>query len=87
MAGKLRQLARLARTPFMRWELADLARRYDLRGDHFDSREGSGGQPRDRCAPAASGLDAELAAHLDRRLSLPQPLINHLAQQSYCPSS
>jgi len=40
MAGKLRELARPARTPLMRWELADLARRYDLRGDHFDRRAG-----------------------------------------------
>jgi len=39
MAGK-GELARLARTPLMRWELADLVRRYDLRGDHFDRRAG-----------------------------------------------
>jgi hypothetical protein len=56
MAGKLRELARLARTPLMRWELADLARRYDLRGNHFDRRAGGGGQPFDRCAVTAQAF-------------------------------
>jgi hypothetical protein len=40
MAGKLCELARLARTPAMRRELADLAKRYDRRGDYFDQRAG-----------------------------------------------
>jgi hypothetical protein len=38
MAGRVRELARLSRSPAMRKELADLAGRYDRRGDHFDSR-------------------------------------------------
>ena len=38
MAGKLRELARYTRSPGMRRELVDLARRYDRRGDHFDGR-------------------------------------------------
>jgi hypothetical protein len=38
MAGKLRKLARYTRSPGIRRELADLARRYDRRGDHFDRR-------------------------------------------------
>jgi hypothetical protein len=40
MAGKLRELARRARTPLMRKELADLAKRYDQRGDYFDQQRG-----------------------------------------------
>jgi hypothetical protein len=40
MAGKLRELARYTRSPGMRRELVDLARRYDRRGDHFDGRPG-----------------------------------------------
>jgi hypothetical protein len=38
MAGKLRELARLARMPGIRKELADLAKHYDRRGDHLDRR-------------------------------------------------
>jgi hypothetical protein len=38
MAGKLRELAHYTRSPGMRRELVDLARRYDRRGDHFDGR-------------------------------------------------
>jgi hypothetical protein len=38
MAGRLRELARLARMPGIRKELADLAKRYDRRGDHLDCR-------------------------------------------------
>jgi len=38
MAGKLRELARTTRLPGIRRELADLAQRYDRRGDHFDRR-------------------------------------------------
>jgi hypothetical protein len=38
MAGKLRGLARYARSPGIRRELVDLAKRYDRRGDHFDRR-------------------------------------------------
>ena len=38
MAGNLRELARQTRSPGMRRELVDLARRYDRRGDHFDCR-------------------------------------------------
>jgi hypothetical protein len=38
MAGRVRELARLSRSPAMRKELADLAGRYDRRGDHLDSR-------------------------------------------------
>ena len=36
IAGKLRELARLARTPHLRKELVDLTNRYDRRGDYFD---------------------------------------------------
>ena len=36
MAGKLRELARTTRSPGIRRELVDLARRYDRRGDYFD---------------------------------------------------
>ena len=38
MAGKLRELARYARSPGIRSELVDLAKRYDRRGDYFDLR-------------------------------------------------
>ena len=38
VAGKLRELARTTRLPGIRRELADLAERYDRRGDHFDRR-------------------------------------------------
>jgi hypothetical protein len=38
MAGKLRELARTTRSPGIRRELIDLARRYDRRGDLFDGR-------------------------------------------------
>jgi hypothetical protein len=38
MADKLRELARLTRSPGIRRELVDLAKRYDRRGDHFDRR-------------------------------------------------
>jgi hypothetical protein len=38
IAGKLRELARSTRSPGIRQELVDLARRYDRRGDHFDRR-------------------------------------------------
>jgi hypothetical protein len=36
MAGKVRELARYTRSPGIRRELVDLAKRYDRRGDHFD---------------------------------------------------
>jgi hypothetical protein len=39
MAGKLRELARYTRSPGIRSELVDLAKRYDRRGNHFDSRQ------------------------------------------------
>lgn len=38
MAGKVRELARYTRSPGIRRELVDLARRYDRRGDYFDRR-------------------------------------------------
>jgi hypothetical protein len=38
MAGKLRQLAGWTRSPGIRRELVDLAKRYHRRGDHFDGR-------------------------------------------------
>jgi hypothetical protein len=38
IAGKVRELARYTRSPGMRRELVDLAKRYDRRGDHFDRR-------------------------------------------------
>jgi hypothetical protein len=38
MAGKVRELARTTRSPGIRRELIDLAKRYDRRGDHFDRR-------------------------------------------------
>jgi hypothetical protein len=38
MAGRLRVLARLTRSPGIRRELVDLAKRYDRRGDHCDRR-------------------------------------------------
>ena len=38
MAGKLRDLARATRSPGIRRELVDFARRYDRRGEHFDRR-------------------------------------------------
>jgi hypothetical protein len=38
MAGKLRELARSTRSPGIRRELVDLAKRYDRRGDYFDRR-------------------------------------------------
>ena len=40
MAGKLRELARYTRSPGIRREMVDLAKRYDRRGDHFDRRSG-----------------------------------------------
>jgi hypothetical protein len=36
MAGKVRELARTTRSPYIRRELVELAKRYDRRGDHFD---------------------------------------------------
>jgi hypothetical protein len=42
MAGRVRELARLSRSPAMRKELADLAARYDRRGDHIDHRAAAG---------------------------------------------
>ena len=36
MAGRLRELARETRSPGIRRELTDLAKRYDRRGDYFD---------------------------------------------------
>jgi hypothetical protein len=42
MAGRVRELARLSRSPAMRKELADLAGRYDRRGDHVDRRAARG---------------------------------------------
>ena len=36
MAGKLRQLARYAKSPGIRCELVGLAKRYDRRGEYFD---------------------------------------------------
>jgi len=38
MAGEVRELARTIRSPGIRRELVDLAKRYDRRGDHFDRR-------------------------------------------------
>ena len=38
MAGKMRELARYTRSPGIRRELVDLAKRYDRRGNHFDRR-------------------------------------------------
>jgi hypothetical protein len=38
MAGRLRALAHMTRAPGIRRELADLAERYDRRGNHFDRR-------------------------------------------------
>jgi hypothetical protein len=38
MAGRVRELARLTRSPGIRRELVDLAKCYDRRGDHLDSR-------------------------------------------------
>jgi hypothetical protein len=43
MAERLRGLARLTRSPGIRRELVDLAKRYDRRGDHFDRRPPEGG--------------------------------------------
>jgi len=40
MAGRLRELARLAGSRGMRRELLYLAKRYDRRGDLFDRRSG-----------------------------------------------
>jgi hypothetical protein len=37
MAGRLRQLARLTRSPGIRREPVDLAKCYDRRGEYFDS--------------------------------------------------
>ena len=41
IAGRLRGLARLTHSPGIRRELADLAKRYDRRGDHLDRRRNS----------------------------------------------
>jgi hypothetical protein len=38
MAGRLRELARLTRSPGIRQELVDLAKQYDRRGDHIERR-------------------------------------------------
>ena len=38
MADRLLGLAHLTRSPGIRRELVDLAKRYDRRGDHFDRR-------------------------------------------------
>jgi hypothetical protein len=38
MAGKVRKLARYTRSPGIRRELVDLAKRYDRRGEYFDRR-------------------------------------------------
>ena len=43
MAERLCGLARLTRSPGIRRELVDLAKRYDRRGDHFDRRPPEGG--------------------------------------------
>jgi len=40
MADRLRGLARLTRSPGIRRELVNLAKRYDRRGDHFDRLQG-----------------------------------------------
>jgi hypothetical protein len=40
MARKLRELARQSRSPAVRQELADLAKRYTRCCDHFDRRAG-----------------------------------------------
>jgi hypothetical protein len=47
MAGRLRELARLTRSPGIRRELVDLAKRYDRRGEYFDwrSRQGRSAAP------------------------------------------
>jgi hypothetical protein len=42
MAGRVRELARLSPSPAIRKELADLAARYDRRGDHVDRRAARG---------------------------------------------
>jgi hypothetical protein len=42
MAGKVRELARYTRSPGIRRELVDLAKRYDRRGDHFDRHDRQG---------------------------------------------
>ena len=42
MAGRLRELARFTRSPGIRRELVDLAKRYDRRGEYFDSRSRHG---------------------------------------------
>jgi hypothetical protein len=38
MAGRVRELARFTRSSGIRRELVDLAKRYDRRGEYFDSR-------------------------------------------------
>ena len=40
IAGKLRELARYTRSPGIRRELVEVAKRYDRRGDYFDDRSG-----------------------------------------------
>jgi hypothetical protein len=57
MAARLRELARETRSPGIRRELIDLARRYDRRGDHFDSRS-IGEQQRTEIRPPISRLPA-----------------------------
>jgi hypothetical protein len=54
MAGKLRELARYTRSPGIRRDLVDLAKRYDRRGDHFDHRAREGNFS---CAPPQADLN------------------------------
>jgi hypothetical protein len=42
MAGRLRELARFTRSSGIRRELVDPAKRYDRRGEYFDSRSRQG---------------------------------------------
>jgi hypothetical protein len=87
MAGTLRELARLAGMPGIRKELADLAKQYDRRGDHFDcrSRQGTSAPRLPRANSRAfrrGGIRMRhRTAHLGRRLVLTQAFVNNLAQQ------
>jgi hypothetical protein len=76
MAGKIRELARYTRSPGIRRELVDLAKRYDRRGDYFDRRSrwwysAARGRLRTR----------DLTPDFARRLVLAQALIHDLPQQ------
>ena len=54
MADRLPELARLTRSPGIRRELVDLAKRYDRCGDHFDRRPPEGGLLRRSAYPLPS---------------------------------